>query len=78
MSRTKLLKQGEQSMLYPVLMKTIERGEYDAEALQENLDSLFAAGRLTAEQYEKLAGMIVENEQHQEESESEPRGQSDN
>jgi hypothetical protein len=63
-------------MLYPVLMKTIERGEYDVEALQENLDSLFAAGRLTAEQYEKLTGMIVKNEQHQEELE--PRGQSDN
>ena len=47
-------------MLYPVLKKTIELGDYDAEALQENIDSLFAAGRLTAEQYEKLTGMIVE------------------
>jgi hypothetical protein len=55
-------------MLYPVLMKTIERGEYDAEALQENLDDLFAAGRLTAEQYEKLSGMIGEREQSEEES----------
>jgi hypothetical protein len=50
-------------MLFPVLKKTIERGEYDAEALQENLDNLFAAGRLTAEQYEKLAGMLADAEE---------------
>ncbi|NLT67104.1 MAG: hypothetical protein GXX84_10920 [Acidobacteria bacterium] len=50
-------------MLYPVLKKTIERGEYDAEALQENVDSLFAAGRLTTEQYETLTGMISDREQ---------------
>ena len=55
-------------MIFPVLKKTIERGEYDAEALQENLDSLFAAGRLTAEQYEKLTGMIVEAEQPEEDT----------
>ena len=55
-------------MLYPVLMKTIERGEFDAEALQENLDGLFAAGRLTTEQYEKLSGMIIERQQLEEES----------
>ena len=55
-------------MLYPVLIKTIERGEYDADALQENLDSLFAAGRLTAEQYEKLTGMIIEREPQEDES----------
>jgi hypothetical protein len=55
-------------MLYPVLKKTIERGEYDAAAIQENMDNLFAAGRLTAEQYEKLTSMIVEEDQPEEES----------
>jgi hypothetical protein len=56
-------------MLYPVLKKTIERGEYDAVALQENLDNLFAARRLTAEQYEKLTSMIVEEEPQEESKE---------
>jgi hypothetical protein len=55
-------------MLFPVLKKTIERGEYDAEAIQENVDSLFATGRLTTEQYEKLTGMLLEREKPEEES----------
>jgi hypothetical protein len=55
-------------MLYPVLKKTIERGEYDAEAIQENVDNLFATGRLTTEQYEQLTGMILERELPEEES----------
>jgi hypothetical protein len=55
-------------MLYPVLKKTIERGEYDVESLKENLDSLFAAGRLTAEQYETLYGMLAAKEQFENKS----------
>jgi len=53
-------------MLYPVLKKTIERGEYDVESIKENLDNLFAAGRLTPEQYENLYGMLAEREQSEE------------
>jgi hypothetical protein len=55
-------------MLYPVLLRTIELGEYDPVAIQEKLDSLFAAKRLSAEQYEELTRMIVNNEQPGEES----------
>ena len=57
-------------MLYPVLLRTIERGDYDAAVIQEKLDSLFAARRLTAEQYEELTRMIADSEQSEEESEN--------
>jgi hypothetical protein len=53
-------------MLYPVIIRTIERGEYDAEGLKENIDNLFAEGRLTPEQYEKLYRLLAEREQFQE------------
>jgi hypothetical protein len=54
-------------MLYPVLLKTIQNGGYDAEVLQEKLDLFFAERKITAEQYEELTGMIIGDERHEEE-----------
>lgn len=44
-------------MLYRVLKRVIERGQ--TEGLAEKLDIFFAAGKLTKDQYEELAGMLV-------------------
>jgi hypothetical protein len=54
-------------MLYPVLLKTIQNGGYNADVLQEKLDLFFAERKITAEQYEELTGLIVEDDRHEEE-----------
>jgi hypothetical protein len=54
-------------MLYPVLLRTIQNGGYDEDVLQEKLDLFFAERKITAEQYEELTGMIVEDDRSEEE-----------
>lgn len=45
-------------MLYRTLKRMIERNQ--TEGMQEKLDIFYAAGRITAEQYNELAGMLPE------------------
>jgi hypothetical protein len=45
-------------MLYLVLKRTIQRGGYDAAAMQTKLDVFYAADRITQAQYEELSGLI--------------------
>lgn len=48
-------------MLYLILKRTIQRGGYDAAAMQTKLDVFYAADRITQAQYEELCGMISAN-----------------
>ncbi len=41
-------------MLYKVLKRTIERGGYNAAAMQEKLDVFFAASRISQAEYTEL------------------------
>lgn len=43
-------------MLYRTLKRMIERNQ--TEGMQEKLDIFYAAGRITAEQYQELVGML--------------------
>ena len=43
-------------MLYRTLKRMIERNQ--TEGMQEKLDIFYAAGRITAEQYNELVGMM--------------------
>jgi hypothetical protein len=54
-----------------VLLRTIQNGGYDADVLQEKLDLFFAERKITAEQYEELAGLIAEDDRHEEEQPAE-------
>lgn len=45
-------------MLYLILKRTIQRGGYDAAAMQTKLDVFYAADRITQAQYEELCGLI--------------------
>jgi hypothetical protein len=58
-------------MLYPVLLRTIQCGGYNAEVLQEKLDLFFAERKITAEQYQELTGLIVEDDRHEEDQPAE-------
>ena len=46
-------------MLYRVLKRTIERGGYQPEEMQEKLDVFYAADRITLAQYQELTTMVV-------------------
>ena len=48
-------------MLYRTLKRMIERNQ--TEGMQEKLDIFYAAGRITAEQYSELVGMLPKNEE---------------
>ena len=45
-------------MLYQVLRRTIERGNFDLAEIQEKLDVFYAAGRITQDEYSELVGML--------------------
>ena len=45
-------------MLYLVLLRTIQRGGYNAADMQTKLDVFYAADRITQAQYAELSGMI--------------------
>jgi hypothetical protein len=62
-------------MLYPVLLRTIQHGGYNAEVLQEKLDIFFADRKITAEQYEELTSMIVEDDRREEEQPAEEKSE---
>jgi hypothetical protein len=43
-------------MLYRTLLRLIERGQTDG--LEEKIDIFFAAGKLTADEYQKLIDLL--------------------
>ena len=45
-------------MAYKLMKRIIERGGYDLDDVMEKLDTFYAAGRMTKEQYTELMGMI--------------------
>lgn len=45
-------------MLYQVLRRTIERGNFDLAEIQEKLDVFYAVGRITQDEYSELVGML--------------------
>ena len=45
-------------MVYNLMKRIIEKGNYDPVDMQTKLDVYFAYGRITQEQYEELSGMI--------------------
>lgn len=48
-----------ESMLYKVLKRTIERGK-NLDDMQDKLDIFLAAGKLTIEEYEELVELLHE------------------
>lgn len=46
-------------MLYKVLKRTIERGNYDLDDMQEKLDVFYAGDRITTTQYNELTALIA-------------------
>lgn len=46
-------------MLYQVLKRTIERGNYDLAEMQEKLDVFYAAGRINTGEYNELTALSV-------------------
>lgn len=44
-------------MAYNLMKRIIERGSYDRDDVMEKLDTFYAAGRLTTQQYNELAAM---------------------
>lgn len=59
-----------ESMLFKVLKRTIERGK-NLEDMQEKLDIFLAAGKLTIEEYEILVAML-HGEDEEDETVEEP------
>lgn len=47
-------------MLYKALLKIIQAGQYEKADMQNRLDIFFACGRITAEQYQELTGLIAD------------------
>lgn len=45
-------------MAYKLMKRIIERGGYNIDDVMEKLDTFYAAGRMTKEQYEELMDMI--------------------
>ncbi len=45
-------------MAYKLMKRIIERGGYDIDDVMEKLDTFYAAGRMTKEEYEELMGKI--------------------
>lgn len=45
-------------MAYRLMKRIIERGSYDKADVMDKLDTYYASGRLTKEQYEELMGMV--------------------
>ena len=45
-------------MLYQVLRRTIERGNFDLAEIQEKLDVFYAVGRIIQDEYSELVGML--------------------
>lgn len=45
-------------MAYKLMKRIIERGDYDAFDVLDKLDTFYAAGRMTKEQYEELLAMV--------------------
>lgn len=45
-------------MVYNVMKRIIEKGNYDPVDMQTKLDVYFAYGRITQEQYEELSGEL--------------------
>lgn len=46
-------------MAYKLIKTVILRGGYDSQDIMDKLDAYLAFGRITAEQYEELAAMIM-------------------
>ena len=47
-------------MAYRLMKRIIERGGYDRDDVMDKLDTYYASGRLSKEQYEELMGMVGE------------------
>ena len=45
-------------MAYKLMKRIIERGGYDAADVMDKLDTYYASGRLTKEQYEELMALV--------------------
>lgn len=45
-------------MAYRLMKRIIERGGYEKADVMDKLDTYYATGRLTREQYEELMGMV--------------------
>ncbi len=45
-------------MAYNVMKRIIERGGYDKADVMDKLDTFYAAGRMTTEQYNELTAMV--------------------
>ena len=45
-------------MAYKLMKRIIERGGYDKDDVLDKLDTYYATGRLTTEQYEELVAMV--------------------
>ncbi|MDY4081154.1 MAG: hypothetical protein SOY97_05950 [Candidatus Metalachnospira sp.] len=45
-------------MIYKLVRKTIENGDYDKDSLIQKLDVYLLRNRITSEQYEELTGMM--------------------
>ena len=46
---------------YDLLVRKINRGGYDPEEMLEMLDTFYAAGRISKEQYEELVARVQGN-----------------
>lgn len=49
-------------MIYKIMKRLIEAGNYDAEDMKTKLDVYLAYGRITQAQYEELMAMILADE----------------
>lgn len=45
-------------MAYKLMKRIIERGDYDKDDVLDKLDTFYAAGRMTKEQYEELVALV--------------------
>ena len=58
-------------MAYRLMKRIIERGGYDKADVMDKLDTYYASGRLTKEQYEELMAMVNPQPDPEPESEGE-------
>ena len=49
-------------MVYKLMKRILERGNYDKADMQKKLDTYFAFNRITQEQYEELSAFMQEEE----------------
>ena len=58
-------------MAYKLMKRIIERGGYDAADVMDKLDTYYASGRLTKEQYKELMALVNPQPAPEPESEGE-------